>query len=57
MLNTAKKAALEAGKILKQHIRKISASDIREKIKNDYLTFVDEQAEKKNFRNNTKSVP
>ena len=47
MLNTAKKAALEAGKILKQHFRKISASDIREKIKNDYLTFVDEQAEKK----------
>jgi len=47
MLNTAKLAATEAGKILRQHFRKISAADIREKVKNDYLTFVDEQAEKK----------
>jgi len=47
MLNTAKHAAFEAGKILKQHFRKISSTDIREKIQNDYLTFVDEQAEKK----------
>jgi len=47
MLNTAKLAAIEAGKILKQNFRKISLADIREKEKNDYLTFVDEQAEKK----------
>jgi len=47
MLNTAKLAAFEAGKILQQYFRKISLADIREKEKNDYLTFVDEQAEKK----------
>ena len=47
MLNTAKEAADEAGKILKQHFRKISISDIREKSTNDFLTFVDEQAENK----------
>jgi myo-inositol-1(or 4)-monophosphatase len=47
MLKTAKEAATEAGKILKQHFRKISATDVREKTKNDYITFVDEQAEKK----------
>ncbi len=47
MLKTAKFASSEAGKILKQHFRNISAIDIREKVKNDYLTFVDEQSEKK----------
>ena len=47
MINTAKHAAFEAGKILKQHFRKINQHDIREKTKNDYLTFVDEKAEKK----------
>ena len=47
MLNIAKETATEAGKILKQHFRKICISDIREKTKNDFLTFVDEQAEKK----------
>jgi myo-inositol-1(or 4)-monophosphatase len=47
MLNTAKEAAVEAGKILKQHFRKISISDIREKSKNDFLTYVDELAENK----------
>jgi myo-inositol-1(or 4)-monophosphatase len=47
MLNTAKTAALEAGKILKQYFRNIESSDIRQKVKNDYLTFVDESAEKK----------
>lgn len=46
MLNTAIKAATEAGKILTNNFRKIADSDIREKEKNDYLTFVDEQAEK-----------
>lgn len=47
MLNTAINAATEAGKILTQNFRKISTADIREKEKNDYLTFVDELAEKK----------
>lgn len=47
MMNIAKQAAFEAGNILKQHFRKISSTDIREKVKNDYLTFVDEKAEKK----------
>ena len=47
MLNIAKHAAFEAGKILQHHFRRISSKDIRIKVKNDYLTFVDEKAENK----------
>lgn len=47
MIKTAKKAAIEAGKILKANFRKIKNTDIIEKSKNDFLTFVDTQAEEK----------
>lgn len=47
MLETAIKAAQSAAVILLENFGKISARDIREKNKNDFLTFVDEQAEQK----------
>jgi len=47
MLDTAKKAAREAGIILMENFRKIANHDIREKRENDFLTFVDESAERK----------
>ncbi|MBD3224734.1 MAG: inositol monophosphatase [Caldithrix sp.] len=45
MIETAQKAALAAGEILLQHFRRIPESAIREKQKNDLISFVDEQAE------------
>ena len=47
MLETAIKAAKFAAVILLENFGKISARDIREKNKNDFLTYVDEQAEQK----------
>ena len=47
MLETAIKAAKSAAVILLENFGKISARDIREKNKNDFLTYVDEQAEQK----------
>ncbi len=45
MIYTAKKAALEAGKIVMKHFRKLPSNAIRSKRKNDFLSFVDEQSE------------
>ena len=47
LLETAKTAAHEAGKILLEHFGKINKSDIRKKSENDFLSFVDESSEKK----------
>jgi len=46
LLATAKTAAYEASKILLENFGKITKNDIIEKRDNDFLTFVDEQAEK-----------
>jgi len=45
MINIAIKAARSASKILTENFGKINSDDIREKKRNDFLTFVDEQAE------------
>ncbi len=45
MIQTAQQAAREAGKILMEHFRKIPAQAIRRKLKNDFISFVDEQSE------------
>ncbi len=45
MINTARKAAYEAGKILLKHFRKLPDDAVRHKEKNDFLSFVDEQSE------------
>jgi myo-inositol-1(or 4)-monophosphatase len=45
MLNLAIAAAKAASDILMENFGKIRASDIREKSKNDFLTFVDERTE------------
>lgn len=47
ILNTAKEAAEEAGKILLRYFGKVESSEIRKKTENDFLSFVDETAEKK----------
>ena len=39
MLNIALKAALQGAVILKENFGKIRSGDIREKSKNDFLTF------------------
>lgn len=46
MIETAKKAARAAGEILTKHYGKIPKEAIREKSKNDFLSFVDEASEK-----------
>ena len=45
MLNLAIEAAKSASEILLENFGKISSKDIREKSKNDFLTFVDEKTE------------
>ena len=45
MINIAIEAAKSASKILIDNFGKISSEDIKEKNKNDFLTFVDEQSE------------
>jgi len=47
MLKLAQKAANAGAEILKEHFGNISNHHIREKNKNDFLTFVDELAERK----------
>lgn len=47
MIKTAIEAARSAAKILLDNFGKISSNDIRRKSANDFLTFVDEEAEKK----------
>jgi myo-inositol-1(or 4)-monophosphatase len=47
ILNTAKQAALEAAQILLDNFGKVTKSDIVEKRLNDFLTYVDEQSERK----------
>lgn len=47
MLNIALKAALQGAVILKENFGKIRSGDIREKSKNDFLTFVDEKSEER----------
>lgn len=47
MLDTAIKAAKSAADILMENFGKITAKDIREKSKNDFLTHVDELSESK----------
>jgi len=47
MIEIAKKAALAAGKILKEHYGKLSPSSIRQKAVNDFISYVDEQSEEK----------
>lgn len=44
-LDVARKAAFEAGKILKDHFGRIKPHDIDEKAKDDYVTYVDRLAE------------
>ena len=45
MIDIAIEAATSASKILLDNFGKISVEDIKEKNKNDFLTFVDEQSE------------
>jgi len=45
MIETAIQAAKSASKILIDNFGKISSEDIKEKVRNDFLTFVDEQSE------------
>ncbi len=47
MLQTAKKAAIAAGEILKEHFGRIPEQAVRTKTKNDFLSFVDETSEQK----------
>ena len=47
MIETAKKAALAGGEILIENFRKVSKNDIRKKARNDFLSYVDENSEKK----------
>lgn len=46
-IDTAIRAARAGADILMEHFGKITQDDIREKQRNDFLTFVDESAEKK----------
>ena len=45
MITVAKKAAFSAGDILLKHFGNVPEDAIREKTKNDFLSFVDEKAE------------
>lgn len=45
MLETAKKAAYAAGDILREHFGRVPAEAVRQKTKNDFLSFVDETSE------------
>jgi myo-inositol-1(or 4)-monophosphatase len=45
MIEVAKKAAISAGKILMDNFGTIKPGDVREKNRNDFLTFVDETSE------------
>jgi myo-inositol-1(or 4)-monophosphatase len=46
MMDIALKAAKSAGYILKEHFGKVPQGAIRQKTKNDFLSFVDEQSER-----------
>ena len=46
LLNTAIKAARKAGDIAQMNFDRINESDIKTKGYNEFVTFVDEQAEK-----------
>ncbi len=45
LLQTAKTAARDAGKILRAHFGKVDVTDIRKKSANDFISFVDESSE------------
>ena len=45
MIEQAKKAALEAGKILLKHFGNVPLSAVRKKARNDFISFVDEKSE------------
>jgi len=45
MIDVAKEATFAAGKILKENYGRLSASAIRQKAVNDFISFVDEQSE------------
>ncbi len=45
MIEIAKRAAIEAGKILMEHFRRLPDEAVRRKSRNDFLSFVDEQSE------------
>ena len=47
MIQIAKEAACSAGEILTEHFGKIPEAAVRQKTKNDFLSFVDEASEKK----------
>ncbi len=47
MIEVAKQAALAAGEILMENFRKVGKDEIRKKARNDFLSFVDENSEKK----------
>jgi myo-inositol-1(or 4)-monophosphatase len=47
MIDIAREAAKSASKIIMDNFGKISLNDIKEKKRNDFLTFVDEQSENK----------
>ncbi len=57
MLETAKQAALSAGEILKKHFGKIPEQAVRQKTKNDFLSFVDEASEREIISVITASFP
>ena len=57
MIEVAKQAALGAGRILTKNFRKIPAHEIRRKLKNDFLSFVDEQSEQLILKTIKKSFP
>lgn len=50
MIEIAKTAALSAANIIMNHYGTLKTSDIREKRRNDFLTFVDETSEKEIIR-------
>ena len=45
MITVAKEAAYSAGEILLKHFGNVPENAVREKAKNDFISFVDEQAE------------
>jgi len=47
MIETAKQAAYAAGDILREHFGRVPEAAVRQKTKNDFLSFVDESSERK----------
>jgi myo-inositol-1(or 4)-monophosphatase len=56
-LETAQKAAFDAGRILMDNFGKVSKEDIRKKAATDFISFVDESSEKKIIETIRSSFP